>query len=221
MTTGGRRACVIVADDHPIVRIAMKQLLESLPDVTVSAAVASGSELLHALARASVDLIVTDYTMQQADPDEDGLRLIARLRRVYPAIPVVVFTMVTNGAILHELCCLGAAGVVGKGEDISVLGQVCRRVLAGDSGPILSPGVDARLAHASGEPKATTSGPQLTAKEIEIVRLFASGSSLTEIAHQLNRSLTTVATQKRSAMRKLRVESNADLVAYARDRGLA
>jgi two-component system capsular synthesis response regulator RcsB len=129
--------------------------------------------------------------------------------------------MVTNGAVLQQICRLGAAGVVGKGEDIAVLGQVCRRVLAGDSGPVLSPGVAARLADAAGEPVSADSAPKLTLKEIEVVRLFASGSSLTDIAQQLNRSLTTVATQKRSAMRKLRVGSNADLVAYARDRGLA
>ncbi|HTH60556.1 MAG TPA: response regulator transcription factor [Paraburkholderia sp.] len=221
MTTGGRHPRVIVADDHPIVRMAMKQLLESLPGVTVDAEVASGRELLDTLAQSDADLIVTDYSMQQTDPDEDGLRLIARLRRIYPAIPVVVFTMVTNGAILHQLCRLGAAGVVGKGEDIAVLGEVCERVLAGDSAPILSPGIAARLAQAAGEPRAAVSEPKLTAKEIEVVRLFANGSSLTDIAHQLNRSLTTVATQKRSAMRKLRVASNADLVAYARDRGLA
>lgn len=221
MTTGGRHTRVIVADDHPIVRMAMKQLLESLPNATVAAAVASGHALLQALEQSGTDLIVTDYAMQQASPDEDWLRLLARLRRLYPSIPVVVFTMVTNGAILHQLCRLGAAGVVGKGEDIAILGQVCQRVLAGDRPPILSPDIAARLAAAAGEPAAAASAPTLTAKEIEVVRLFASGSSLTDIAQQLNRSLTTVATQKRSAMRKLRVESNADLVAYARDRGLA
>lgn len=221
MTTGERHARVVVADDHPIVRIAMQQLLDSLPDVTVSAAVASGRELLDALPHAGADLIVTDYAMQQAAPDEDGLRLIARLRRLYPAVPVVVFTMVTNGGVLDQLRRLGTAGVVGKGEDIAVLGQVCRRVLAGEKGPILSPGVAGRLAHAAGEPDATGTAPPLTPKELEVVRLFANGSSLTEISRQLNRSLTTVATQKRSAMRKLRVASNADLVAYARDRGLA
>ncbi|TDV23830.1 LuxR family two component transcriptional regulator [Paraburkholderia caballeronis] len=217
----GRQSQVLVADDHPIVRIAMKQLLESLPGITVSAALSSGRELLQALEHSQPDLIVTDFTMQQANPDEDGLRLVARLRRLYPAIPVVVFTMVTNGAILHQLCRLGAAGVVGKGEDIAALGQVCRRVLAGTPGPLLSPGVAARLSEASGEPSGADAAPDLTAKELEIVRLFAGGSSLTDIARQLNRSLTTVATQKRSAMRKLRVTSNADLVAYARDRGLA
>lgn len=212
---------VIVADDHPIVRIATKQLLETHPGVHVVATLASGRELLDALERTRAALIVTDFTMQQAHPDEDGLRLIARLKRLYPTTPVVVFTMTTNGAILHQLCRLGAAGVVGKGEDIETLGRVCARLLAGDRGPVLSPGVAARLAQASGEPPSGTGGsPQLTAKELEVVRLFASGHALTDIARQLNRSLTTIATQKRSAMHKLRVGSNADLVAYARDRGL-
>ena len=222
MTTGGPQPRAIVADDHPIVRMAMKQLLEALPDgITVGASVASGRELLDALENSPVDLIVTDFSMQQDRPDEDGLRLVARLRRLYPATPVVVFTMVTNGAILHQLCLLGAAGVAGKGEDLAVLGQVCRRVLGGEAAPVLSPGVAQRLADAAGAPAASGPSSTLTPKEIEVVRLFAGGASLTDIAQQLHRSLTTVATQKRSAMRKLRVGSNADLVAYARERGLA
>jgi DNA-binding NarL/FixJ family response regulator len=142
VTTGERHARVIVADDHPILRIAMEQLLDSLPDVTAIAAAASGSELLDALAHAGADLI-------------------------------------------------------------------------------LSPGLAGRLALIAGEPAASGTAPKLTAKEIEVVRLFASGASLTEISRQLTRSLTTAATPKRSAMRKRRGASNADLVAYARERGLA
>lgn len=102
MPNGGCHPRVIVADDHSIVCTALKQLPESLPDITVTAAVRSGRALPDALAQSSVDLTVTDYPRQPADPDGDGLRPTSRLQRIYPEIPVVVFTMVINGAILHR-----------------------------------------------------------------------------------------------------------------------
>lgn len=210
---------VVVADDHPIIRLAITDTLQALPGFKVIATVASGQELLDVLQGKECELIVTDFTMQQAQPDEDGLRLISRLRRLHSNIPIVVFTMLTNTGILHQLVQLGVTGLVGKDENLSVLEQICIRSLAGKP-PRLSPGISARLASAGNSPSGARSAPLLTPKELEVVRLFSMGVSLTEMARQLNRSITTVATQKRSAMRKLNVATNADLVTYAHEQGL-
>ncbi|MEN2468619.1 DNA-binding response regulator [Burkholderia stabilis] len=209
---------VIVADDHPITRLAIIRAIDALPGFKVAAGVGSGHELLETLGKQACDLIVTDFAMQQSEPDEDGLRLIARLGRLYKSIPVVVFTMLTNGGVLHQLCQMGVAGLVGKDEDLAALEQTCARAL-GANRPYLSPGMAARLAE-TGELAVGVRPSVLSLKELEIVRLFARGTSLTDIARQLNRSITTVSTQKRSAMRKLHVTTNADLIAYAREQGL-
>lgn len=210
---------VVVADDHPIILLAITDTLQALPGFKVIATVGSGQELLEVLTQQECDLIVTDLTMQQTQPDEDGLRLIARLRRLYANLPIVVFTMLTNTGILHQLVQLGVTGLVGKDENLSALERICIRSLAGKA-PCLSPGVQARLASVGNAPSSMHSASLLTPKELEVIRLFSRGVSLTEIARQLSRSITTVATQKRSAMRKLNVTTNADLVTYANEQGL-
>jgi two-component system, NarL family, captular synthesis response regulator RcsB len=210
---------VIVADDHPVTRLAIIRTIDALAGFTVVADVGSGRDLLHVLSDQACDLIVTDFTMQQSEPDEDGLRLVARLRRLHENIPIVVFTMLTNGGILHQLCQMGVAGLVGKDENLDALERTCVRALTGKR-PYLSPGMAARLAETGNAAPGKHPPVVLTPKELEVVRLFGRGTSLTEIARQLNRSITTVATQKRSAMQKLHVTSNADLVAYAREQGL-
>ncbi|AXK61887.1 MULTISPECIES: response regulator transcription factor [Burkholderia] len=209
---------VVVADDHPITRLAVIRAINALPGFKVVADVGSGHDLVRILTEQACDLIVTDFTMQQSEPDEDGLRLIEKLRRLHESIPVVVFTMLTNGGILHRLCQMGVAGLVGKDEDLAALEKTCT-LAPGPNRPYLSPGMAARLAQA-GELAVGAISSRLSPKELEIVRLFALGTSLTDIARQLNRSITTVSTQKRSAMRKLHVTTNADLIAYAREQGL-
>jgi two-component system capsular synthesis response regulator RcsB len=141
------------------------------------------------------------------------------LRRHYPSIPVVIFTSLTNGGILQQLCHLGVAGIVGKDEELDVVERACLKALS-EAQTFLSPGTLYRLALEGNSEEGFRDARDLSPKELEVVRLFALGWSLTQIAQQLHRSVTTVATQKRSAMRKLHVDTNADLVTYAQGQGL-
>ncbi len=208
---------VVIADDHPVIQLAVKTTLSEIPNVQVSAMCSSGSELCAALNAHRPDLVVTDFTMGHSEESDDGLRLIQRLRQSSPDTPIVVFTMLTNGGLLTRLQESGIAGIVGKNEDPAILRQICMDAISG-RGLRLSPGISARMSRAGA--LAGESASRLSPKEIEVVRMFAVGSTVTEIAEYLKRTLGTVATQKRSAMRKLNITTNADLVAYARDNGL-
>jgi two-component system, NarL family, captular synthesis response regulator RcsB len=220
MTIATQVLRIVVADDHPIVLSAIADYFNGLPGWRVQAKADSGARLLAVLAETPCDLIVTDLSMQDEGGSEDGLRLISRLRRLYPETPIVVFTMVTNGGILHELCQLGVAGLVGKEDPIPTLGDVCQRV-RGASSTVLSAGIAERLSMGGTTADDFRSANPLSPRELEVVRLFALGLTVTDISKRLNRSVTTVATQKRSAMRKLHLESNADLIRYASEHGFA
>lgn len=213
-----RTFSVVIADDHPVIQLAVKSTLSAAPDLHVCATCSSGKELSAALARHHPDLIVTDFTMGRSEGNDDGLRLMQRLRQSSPATPVVVFTMLTNGGLLTRIRETGVAAIVGKNEDPAVLRQICLDALAGHR-QRLSPAIAGLMASAGARADGVAS--PLSPREIEVVRMFAAGSTVTAIAAYLHRSLATVATQKRSAMRKLNITSNADLVAYARDHGLA
>ncbi|TDG04220.1 response regulator transcription factor [Paraburkholderia guartelaensis] len=220
MTNATQEVRIVVADDHPVVLTAISDYLDSLPGFRVVAKAASGAGLIDALRDAGCELIITDFSMQGDVDDEDGLRLVCRLRRLYPDTPVIVFTMVTNGGILHQLTQLGVAGLVGKDEPIPALGEVCRRALA-EPGTALSARIAERLAREGSTVDEFQRTQPLSPRELEVVRLFALGLSVTEIAKRLNRSVTTIATQKRAAMRKLHLESNAELIRYAGEQGFA
>jgi two-component system, NarL family, captular synthesis response regulator RcsB len=217
--TSIRETRVVLADDHPIISMAVRDALHAIPGVRVLAAVASGSELLDTLRKTPCDLVVTDFSMFANERGEDGLQLIQHLRRLYPRTPVVVFTMIRNLGVLHQLSRLGVAAIVGKDEQTDVLCQYCLSALDSKE-TLLSPGTRARLASDGMTVGEFLTSKQLSPKELEVVRLFAHGLPITEIARRLNRTLGTVGTQKRAAMRKLHVETNVDLIRYLTEHGL-
>jgi two-component system, NarL family, captular synthesis response regulator RcsB len=209
---------IAIADDHPVIRHAVISALTGIPGFIVDAAVKSGKELLQLLSEGTWDLIITDLTMGTAQDDIDGLDLIARLRKRDPDIPVVVFTMLASDDVLTRVSRSGVAGIVDKREGIEEFCIAAREVMQ-HRRPYFSAKIRARL-HRSDGNKKDGGKAALTKKEINVIRLFASGASLTEIARQVNRSVSTVATQKSTAMKKLHLETNADLVKYSQVNGL-
>jgi len=209
---------IVIADDHPVIRHAIIHALNELPGFTVDAAVKSGGELLGVLSKSHWDLVITDFTMDTGKSDTDGLSLISQLRRQYPDIPIVVFTMLNNDDVLARLSRSGIAGIVDKCEGVEEFRTAAREVMH-QRRPYFSEKIRARLQQL---PDGMESGKSvLTKKELEVIRLFAAGATLTEIAHHVNRSISTIATQKSTAMKKLFLRTNADLVKYAQDNGLA
>ncbi|SPB15442.1 two-component system, response regulator [Caballeronia novacaledonica] len=212
---------VVLADDHPIVLLAVSDQFAKLPGFIITATVNSGAELIRVLDKEKADLVITDLVMQGDEEVElDGLRLVSKLRRSHPDIPLVVLTMMASGGMFHELCKLGVAAIVSKEEPASELARISVRALSTKE-TILSSKIQLRLAREGSTTKDLAREQPLSPRELEVVRLFAQGLSVTEIARTLNRSVPTVATQKRSAMRKLHVENHVDLVKYAARTGLA
>jgi two-component system, NarL family, captular synthesis response regulator RcsB len=221
MTSPARTVRVALADDHPIVLLAISDQFSRLPGFVIAATANSGAELIRIVEREPVDLIITDLVMQGEEEVEfDGLRLVSKLRRLHPDIPLVVITMMSSGGMFHELCKLGVSAIVSKEEPPSELAQISLRAL-NTKDTIISPKIQNRLAREGSTSKDLAREQPLSPRELEVVRLFAQGMSVTEIARTLNRSVPTVATQKRSAMRKLHVENHVDLVKYAARTGLA
>jgi two-component system capsular synthesis response regulator RcsB len=216
MTDSTQDVRIIVADDHPLILFAVTEALGSAPPFKVVATARSGKELLATLETQPCELVVTDFSMTAMQADDDGLPLIQRLRYLYPELPLVVFTMLTNGGILHRMTQMGVAGIVSKEDSVNALVDICANALTRKRA-VLSPGVTERLARASLTANAFHSGHPLSPHEFEVARLYGLGISVTEIAQRLNRSVTTVATQKRAAMRKLHIETNADLVRFVTD----
>ena len=207
---------IILADDHPLILTGIRSLIaHNQPGCEVVAEAHQVSELLNTLQQHSCDLLITDFSMP-GDERSDGLTMIQQLKRDYPTLPILVLTQIHNAGILQSLLQLGVSGVLLKKAVISELSDAIRQILSGQS--YIGSSVKTLLAEAGLDHHTTSI--QLTPKESEVVRLLASGMSVTQVAEYLHRSVKTISTQKKSAMLRLGITSDSGLFFYAKKHGL-
>jgi two-component system, NarL family, captular synthesis response regulator RcsB len=212
---------VVICDDHPVVVMGVKALLAGYGEsLQVVGEANGGQQLLELLAKQPCDLVITDFSMPGKSHQDDGLNMLRRLRAAWPGMSIIVLTMVRNPALLQNMLKLGVQGIVDKAGMMTELLQAMQAVSAGRS--YVSARHRAEVVGSSGRVDAKRGAPPkvLSAREAEVVRLYASGMSITQIAEATNRSVKTISKQKTDAMRKLGLESNHDLLEFARANGL-
>ena len=156
---------IVLADDHPFVLLGIRATLSMDENLEVVAEAASAAELLRLLAYTPCDVLVTDFAMpEQGLQAEDGLRLIKRLRRDWPAISIVVLTSMSNVAILRSILAAGAMSLLNKVESMDELAAAVR--FAGVGRRYLSTSIVSALAVAGAETDGLGEGPRLSPREI-------------------------------------------------------
>jgi two-component system capsular synthesis response regulator RcsB len=209
---------VILADDHPIFLIGLQVVLEQDSTVKVVAVASSPTELDEQLKSHPCDLLITDFIMP-AEQHNDGLRLLQRVRRRYPQLPIVVVTMLNNAGLFRSILALEVNALLSKASLASELPAAIRNIRLNK--PYVADSVrQALLAAGDFGTDTLISHEQLTPKEWEVLRLLAAGRSVGELATHLNRSKQTVSAQKVSAMRKLGLANDAALFIYLQEHGL-
>jgi two-component system, NarL family, captular synthesis response regulator RcsB len=206
----------IIADDHPVVLMGARAALEAAGDIEVVGEAANGDQLVDLLASRPCDVVVTDFSMP-GGRHGDGLSLIDLIRRRYPRLPVVVLTMVNNPAVLQTMRSRGALGLCDKRAPLKEVAVAVRNAASGRA--YMSDTI--RRQFDAGGVQSTADAVRLSAREIEVVRLYVGGMSISQIAERLSRSVKTVSRQKRDAMRKLGIDHDSRLSEYARERGIA
>lgn len=210
---------VVLADDHPFVLLGIRATFRMDEHIEVVGEAVSAASLLTLLVTTPCDVLVTDFAMPELGLQaEDGLRLIKRLRRDWPEIRIVVLTSMSNVAILRSILSAGAMSLLNKVESMDELATAIRA--AGVGRRYISSSIVSALAVAGAETGELAGGPHLSPREIEVVRMFASGLSITEIARSLERDVRTISRQKRDAMSKLGVHNDPGLFAFARAHGM-
>jgi two-component system capsular synthesis response regulator RcsB len=206
---------VIIADDHPIVRIGQRVVIEAGGRCKVVGEADGPDELLRLLSTVACDVLVTDFAMpggQQAD----GYGLLGLLRRQYPNLPVILVTMFANVATLRASFAHGARAIVAKSASARELPTAIGTVIKGET--FVSECLRAQLVEAGTGDQLQQ--PQLSSKEREVVRMLASGMTVSQIAARVNRSISTISKQKSTAMSRLCISTDVDLFAYARSCGM-
>ncbi|EPA94377.1 Transcriptional regulatory protein RcsB [compost metagenome] len=206
---------VIIADDHPVVRIGLRMLIDSSTTCVVVGEADGPDSLLSLLSTLPCDLLITDFCMP-GDGQADGLKMLSRVRRHYPALPIILVTMFANVATLRSAFAEGATAIVAKGASATELPDAIKSVSQGRR--FISESLRAELTEAGTGDSSPL--PSLSAKEHEVVRMLASGMTVSEIACYFKRSVSTISKQKSMAMQRLGISTDVDLFAYARDSGM-
>jgi DNA-binding NarL/FixJ family response regulator len=208
------RPRILIADDHQILAEGLRGLLE--PEFEVVAVVADGRELLAAAGTHRPDVIVADVTM----PSLNGIEAAAQLRQAGSEAKVVFLTMHRDVAYARRALEAGAAGFVLKHSAASELVAAVREALRGRT--YVTPLIAGELLESyRGVPsRPHDSGQRLTARQREVLQLFAEGRSAKEVAATLGISTRTAEFHRARILEALGIETTAELVQYAIRNGI-
>jgi two-component system response regulator NreC len=199
---------IVLADDHTLVRKALRMLLEAEPGFEVVAEAEDADGAVRYLRGHKPDVLILDLNM----PGRPSLEAIGDMRDASPETKIVMLTMQQEPAFARQALQQGVLGYVLKEAANDELVQAVRSAAAGDT--YLQPALGARLA---AEPEAAT---DLSERETDVLRLIALGHTNAEIAAKLFISVRTVETHRAHIQQKLGVSSRAELVRCALSRGL-
>jgi DNA-binding NarL/FixJ family response regulator len=204
---------ILLADDHEIVRRGLKELLEEHVGWTVCAEAANGREAVELAIQSRPQVAILDFSM----PELNGLEATRRMRQEVPEVEVLIFTMHESEELIREVLAAGARGYLLKSDATRQLipaVESLSRHIPYFSGRVSAVVLDGYLKGRPAQP-APLGAERLTSREREIVQLLAEGNSNKAIASRLDLSVKTVETHRASVMRKLELNSLADIVRFA------
>lgn len=208
---------IMLVEDHVLVREGIKGIIEEISSCQVVAETGDGLDALNILDTLPINLAVVDITI----PGLSGIELARRIKQDHPKCKVLILTMHNNREFFKHALAAGVDGYLVKQDAAKELLGALEAIRQGGMyiSPLMSPQL--QQCFKDGQTSRPQAAPhQLTARELEIVKLIAEGKTSKEIAGMLSLSFRTVQNHRLNIMKKLHLNKNTELVKYALRQGL-
>lgn len=206
---------VLIADDHAIVRRGLAQILEDTPDLIVAGEAENGRDIIERVRAGKFDVVVLDISL----PDKNGLDVLREVKHEYPTLPVLVLSIYSEQQYALRMLKAGAAGYLSKESAPDELVTAIRKVAQG--GKYITASLAELLADELDEAASAPLYRKLSDREYSVMRLIAAGNTNAEIAAELCLSPKTISTYRTRLLEKLHLKTNAEIMHYAMQHGLA
>jgi len=208
---------ILLADDHQILRDGLRSLLAKEPGLEVVAEAANGRDAVRLALELEPEVVIMDISM----PDLNGIEAARQIITKAPQVKVIALSVHADQRFVMEMLKVGASGYLLKDSAFEELNQAIRAVLANRT--YLCTEISQMVVgdYVRTLKQADSSAYSiLTAREREVLQLFAEGNSTAQIAKRLNLSVKTIETHRQNIMEKLNLRSIAELTKYAIREGL-
>jgi len=200
---------LLIADDHPIVREGLKQILMDAPDIVISGEAKDGMEVLNKIKEENYDVILLDISI----PRKDGIEVLNALRKEKVKPRVLILSIHPEEQYAIRTLKAGAYGYLTKDSAPNELISAIRKVSIGEK--YISPFLAEELVDNLSVSLDKAPHETLSNREYQVMLLLASGKSMKEIAKELFLSIKTVSTYKTRILKKMKMKSTFEIIYYA------
>jgi len=201
---------VLIADNHPVVRLGIKKVLESSTDIEIIADVSTTEELFNTLKNLTPDVVILEMDI----PEINGIATLRKMKMEFPDIKTLMYSGQSEDVYALSTIRAGAFGYLSKTADLDYIVSAVKKVSEGNM--FITNELAQRLAFDESTQKPRRFFRKLSSREVEVLKLLASGKSNKEVAEGLNLNEKTVSTYKARLMKKLNVDNLVDLLQQAK-----
>lgn len=201
---------VLIADNHPIIRMGVTKVLQDAKGFEVIEAASTTNELFEKLEKVTPDVVMLEMDI----PEINGIATLRKIKKEYPEIKVLMYSGQSEDVYALSTIRAGAFGYLSKASDIDYIISAVKKVSEGNM--FITNELAQRLAFDEGTQKPRRFFRKLSTREVEVLKLLASGKRNKDVAIGLNLNEKTVSTYKARLMKKLNVDNMVDLLQQAK-----
>ena len=199
---------ILIADDHPIVREGLKQIISETSDMTVADEAGNGQEALDLVRKKEYDLLLLDISM----PGRNGLEILKELKSEYPKLPVLILSIYPEEQYAVRAFRAGASGYLTKASAPNELISAIKKIVNG--GRYVSESLAEKLTYYLDEDTSRPPHDLLTDREYQVMLMLGSGKTVKEVGEELFLSVKTISTYRTHILEKMKMKNNAEVTLY-------